>query len=196
MTLVQKMNGCVYYCTCEDMPYLIKIGRTVNIHERLRKANTHDTFKPPSGYMFGMVVRVDDPQAVEASLHAQFADKRLVNFHGNRTEFFAVSEGDVHNAFTNLVGERVDLSTLNPNAESEENAKTRLFLSNAIKNKEYCVYTFENPKTPGTKCHSRYDKYKHSRRLDEVLQFGTLEDIVYDYHAGFLTILPEPCFWL
>ena len=190
------MEGCVYYCTCEDMPHLIKIGRTVNIHERIRKANSHDTFKPPSGYTFGMVVRVDDACAVENTLHAEFADDRRVNFHGNLTEFFAISEIDVQNAFATIVGERVDLSTLNPKAESDENAKTRLFLMNAIKNKEYCVYSFENPKSPGTKCHSRYEKYKHSRRIDQTLQFGTFEDIVYDYHAGFLTILPEPCHWI
>ena len=182
---------CVYYLTNDAMPTLIKIGRTVNPHDRLRAANTHDTFKPPGKYKFGMVVRVHDNHAVEAHLHAHFADKRRVN-----SEFFEVDENDVQNMFNTIGGETMDVNEFNLNAASEERVKTRMFLKAAIKTKQYCVYTPQNPKRPGTKSHARYEQYKSSKTLDESLWFGTFEDIVYDYHAGFLTILPEPCHWL
>ena len=190
------MKGCVYYTRCADMPHLIKIGRTVNEHQRLREANSHDTFKPPSGYMFGRVIRVDDMCAVESAMHARFADKRRLNIHGNRTEFFAVAEADVLVAFDEVIGERIDLAVLNPTAESEEATRIRELLYAAIDDAQRCVYLPDNPKLPGSKCHARYDIYKIATTLDQSLKLGTFEDIVYDYNAGFLTLLPPPDEWL
>ena len=177
----------VYYMTNPSMPTKIKIGRTVNPHDRLRAANSHDTFKPPERYVFGMVVRVHDDHAAEALLHAHFADKRCVN-----SEFFEVTEIEVQNMFNTIGGEIMDVNEINRNVDSEERVKTRVLLKNAIKTKQYCNYTCQNPKRPGTKCHARYEQYKHSTSLDQSLWFGTFQDIVYDYQAGFLKILPEP----
>jgi len=190
------MKGCVYYTKCADMPHLFKIGRTVNEHHRLREANAHDTFKPPSGFEFGMVVRVEDMCAVERDLHARFADKRRLNIHGNRTEFFAVDEADVMAAFSEIIGDRVDLSTLNPKAESEDSTRTRALLYAAIDSRQRCTYFIDNPKLEGSKCYARYEIYKGATTLDESLALGTFEDIVYDYNAGFLTLLPPPHEWL
>jgi hypothetical protein len=178
------------------MPHLFKIGRTLNEHQRLREANSHDTFKPPSGFEFGMVLRVLDMCAVETALHARFADKRRLNVHGNRTEFFAVPEADVIAAFSDIDGERVDLATLNPTAETKDAACTRKLLHEAVAAAHRCSYRLDNPKHPGTKCHARYEIYKGATTLDESLALGTFEDIVYDYTAGFLTLLPPPSEWL
>jgi len=178
------------------MPHLIKIGRTVNEHHRLQEANSQDTFKPPSGYAFGMVIRVDDMCAVELALHTRFAEKRRLNVQGNRTEFFELAEPVVLLAFAEILGERVDLSTLNPKAEKEQNLRIRKLLYDAIDSKQRCVYFSDNPKLLGSKCHARYDIYKVATTLDQSLDLGSFEDIVYDYNAGFLTLLPPPDQWL
>ena len=184
------MNGFVYYATCSDMPHLIKIGRTIDKHQRLREANSHDTFKPPSGYKFGMVLEVTDMCAVEKSLHAMFSSMRRLNVHGNKTEFFAVSEIDVIDAFIEIEGDIVDISSLNPIAESEENTRIREFLRNAISDKKPCEYQVENPKRFGSKSHLRYEIYKVATTLDQSLALGTFEDIVFDYNSKFFTIVP------
>lgn len=194
------MAGCVYYMTCGDMPHLIKIGRTVCAKQRLREANSHDTFKPPSGYVFGGVVRVEDMIQAESDLHEKFALMRLKNPHGNSTEFFKIDEEPVRLAFADLEGERVDLAEFSPTAESEESARVREMLRRAVDARAACAYDQVNPKHVGTKCHARYELYKGAETMDRALELGTFEDIVYDHTAGFLTLLdveiPPPHEWL
>lgn len=186
------MAGNVYYMTCADMPHLIKIGFTVNEHLRLREANSHDTFKPPSGFLFGEVVRVANMRLVEHSLHVRFAEHRLKNPHGNSTEFFKINEQAVRDAFAEVEGERVDLSTLSQIAESLELARIRLLLRSAIDGCRPCVYQEPNPKHAGTKCHTRYETYKTAKTMDAALALGTFEDIVYDFTASYLTFTMLP----
>ena len=192
------MAGCVYYMTCGDMPHLIKIGRTVCAQHRLREANSHDTFKPPSGYVFGGVVRVEDMVQTENDLHEKFALLRLKNPHGNSTEFFKIDAEAVQLAFADLKGERVDLAEFSQTAESEETARVRERLRRAVDACEPCAYDQDNPKHAGTKCHARYELYKGAATMNLALELGTFEDIVYDFAAGFLTLLelPSPNEWL
>ena len=181
------MAGFVYCMVCLDMPHLFKIGRTVCAYQRLREANSHDTFKPPAGYTFLHVVRVPDMAATEAALHAQFAARRRKNSQGNSSEFFEIDSESVRLAFAAVEGELLDVSNLSQAAESAENAKTRLLLRAAVAAQQPCAYRQINPKHPGTKCHARYERYKVAQTVDEALQLGTFEDLVYDYAAGFFT---------
>ena len=122
------MKGFVYCMVCPDMPHLFKIGRTVSAYQRMREANSHDTFKPPGGYTFLHVVLVPDMVATEAALHAQFAAVRRKNPQGHASEFFAADAESVGLAFAAVVGDRLDVSGMSQAAESAENAQTRLLL--------------------------------------------------------------------
>ena len=191
--------GFVYYMVCSDMPHLMKIGRTVSARHRLREANSHDTFKPPSGFVYGEVVRVEDMGETENGLHTKFAHCRVKNSQGNSSEFFKMEEEEVRAAFAELIGEREDLSKLSQTAESEETARVRELLRSAVETCEPCLYVQPNPKHAGTKCHARYELYKSAVTMDDALALGTFEDLVYDYDAGFLTLVPEippPSEWL
>ena len=170
--------GYVYCMVCRDMPHLFKIGRTMNAYQRMCEANSHDTFKPPSGYYFVHLVRVADMVAAEAALHALFASYRRKNAHGNPSEFFEADEESVRAAFAAVEGERVSI-----NAEVDRNTHVRKLLRDAVQVHQPCAYRQPNPKHPGTKCHARYERYKAAVTVDEALKLGTFEDLVYDYVA-------------
>jgi len=185
------MKGFVYCMVCPDMPHLFKIGRTVSAYQRMREANSHDTFKPPGGYTFLHVVLVPDMVATEAALHSHFAAVRRKNPQGHASEFFAADAESVGLAFAAVVGDRLDVSKMSQSAESAENIQTRLLLRAAVKAQQPCSYRQSNPKHPGTKCHARYERYKAAATLDEALKLGTFEDVVYDYAAGFVVLEQE-----
>lgn len=182
------MKGCVYYMTCADMAHLIKIGYSASERFRLREANSQDTFKPPSGFRYGCVIHVANMQQVELWLHRRFAHCRRTNVHGNKTEFFEIDEESVRIAFSEIDGERVDLTTLDPLAESIEAARIRELLHFAVNSCSPCKYKMENPKCSGSKCYLRYEQYKVATTMDQALRLGTFEDIVFDYNSNFLTI--------
>ena len=182
-----KMNkGYVYCMACRDLPHLFKIGRTMNAYQRLCEANSHDTFKPPSGYYFLHLVRVADMVAAEAALHRAFANYRRKNPHGNASEFFQIDEASVNLEFASVDGDRVTVTT-----EVNKTAETRQLLRTAVKTQRPCSYLQFNPKHPGTKCHARYERYKAAVTVDEALKLGTFEDLVYDYVAGFFVFEAE-----
>ena len=63
-------KGFLYVFSNESMPGLFKVGMTMrNIQERLREANKHDTFKPPTPYKFEFGVCVNEPRKKETILH-------------------------------------------------------------------------------------------------------------------------------
>jgi len=181
----ENMKGYVYLMKCADMPALHKIGLSVSAFHRLRQANSPDTFRPPAGYTYAAVLRVDDMREVERHLHDQFGAFRQPRANGKLSEFFAVDELTLLIALAGLDGDFIPLSSFNTAAEAEERRAIRAMLRDAIWTCRNCTYGQENPKHVGTKSYTRYDAYKGATTLDESLRLGTFEDIVYDYFAGF-----------
>ena len=179
----------LYYMVCKDMPHLVKIGITTAPHHRLKAANKHNTYLPPSGYTYGRVLRVADSLRHENDLKELLREKRRKNPLGNASEFFEMSVQEVEEAFAAIPGQALDIQQFDPAAEKKEMAQIRSFLKRQIAAKAACVYVQINPKTPGSKCYERFQHYKMSETLDDALARGAKrEDIVYDYLAGFLTL--------
>jgi hypothetical protein len=178
----KKKYGYIYAFVSADMPHLVKIGRTVNLTQRFKEANNHDTYKPPTGYTCLTALYVEDMFQSEADLHRLFAPLRRKNVHNHSTEFFEVDCEKVRFAFSQFKGTPVE-----PVLENETK-NVRELLRTAVKANQPCVYRLNNPKHPGTKCHARYERYKHALSMNEAYKLGTFEDILYDYNAGFLVL--------
>ena len=82
-------KGFLYVFSNESMPDIFKVGMTMrNIEERLREANSHDTFKPPTPYKFEFGVSVNKPREKEKILHTLLS-KYTERIHPKR-EFFKI----------------------------------------------------------------------------------------------------------
>lgn len=184
-----ETNDHLYYMLCADMPHLVKIGITVAPYHRLKEANKHHTYLPPSGYVYGRLVRVNNALFYETQLKHVFSEHRQKNPQGNCSEFFKLNREVVDVEFNNVPGIEVDIHQFDKAAEKKEMGLLRAYLKRSVAENKPCHYC-ENPKQPGTKCHARYEAYKVALDLKSALELGsTKEDIVYDYMAGFLTIL-------
>jgi len=182
-----EMPDHIYYMVCRDMPHLLKIGITTAPHHRLRAANKHDTYLPPSGYVYGRVLRVQNSLACENYLKWFFNEKRCRNAQGNCSEFFKVTAEEVNVEFDKFNGEEVDVATFDQAAEKKEMAEIRAFLKECLNFKTECFYLVPNPKTVGSKCFARFERYKSATTLNEALALGSSkEDMVYDFVAGYL----------
>ncbi len=83
--------GWVYAFGTPSMPGIVKIGATRrDPAERLREANTCDTWRPPHPYVTVCVVEVEDPFAAERAIHALLAARRVTLRH----EFFDLTAHD------------------------------------------------------------------------------------------------------
>jgi len=181
----------IYYMVCKDMPHLVKIGITTVPHHRLKAANKHDTYLPPSGYVYGRVLRVADSLAHENRLKDIFRERRRRNPQGNPCEFFELTVEEVEREFSAIPGEPLDVAQFDQAAEKKEMALVRRFLAGRIEAKAPCTYPAVNPKTRGSKCYERFQNYMTASSLDQALLLGsTREDVVYDYLAGFLKLVP------
>jgi hypothetical protein len=97
--LREKMSSGYLYCfenVC--MPGLVKVGMTTReVEERLREANSSDTYKPPLPYTVSLTKKVKNVQEAEKFVH------RYLETYGERVnkrrEFFKVSINTVKNAF-------------------------------------------------------------------------------------------------
>ena len=179
----------VYCMKCADMPNLCKVGRTWSLHDRIREANSSDTFRPPSGYHFAFVLVVEDSAATEYQIHKFLAEHRCLR-RGNLTEFFSCEVDYVQSVFS-MFGELKYV-------DFESTCTDHAYLKAAVKNKMPCNFRQDNPKLPSTRCHSRYENYKSATTLDQVRSLGgTFSDIKYDYAHGYMKIvLPPKSEWL
>lgn len=178
----------LYAMTCEDMPHLKKIGITNVPYHRLKSANSHDTYKPPSGFEYAWLLRVECSRTLENHLKETWRHRRRKNPNGNWSEFFVMTTEEMNEVFSTLEGERTDVTQFDKGMEKEEMRKLRDFLTKAVQAHAPCAYT-SNPKTVGSKSHARYEKYAEAKTLDQVQPLGgKWEDIVYDYMAGFVRL--------
>jgi hypothetical protein len=99
-----SVNGYIYAMANDSMPGLLKVGMTEREPtDRLRDANSSDTWRPPTPFKIMMAKAVREPRAKEASLHALLA-KLGTRINTNR-EFFRISMEDARLAFDLLDGE-------------------------------------------------------------------------------------------
>lgn len=178
----------IYVMKCDDMPHLKKIGITnVPVH-RLKSANSHDTYKPPSGFEYAWLLRVEGSRNLENHLKETWRHRRRKNPNGNWSEFFVMTTEEIDHVFSTIEGERMDVTQFDKGMEKEEMRKLREFLTKAVQSHAPCSYV-PNPKTVGSKSHARYEKYAEAKTLDQVQPLGgKWEDIVYDYMAGFFKL--------
>jgi hypothetical protein len=97
-------TGYIYAFANEAMLGLLKIGMTEREPtDRLRDANSSDTWRPPMPFKIVMAKAVREPRAKEAAIHALLA--RLgARVNANR-EFFRISMEDARLAFDLLDGD-------------------------------------------------------------------------------------------
>jgi hypothetical protein len=83
------MNSGYIYCFSNDsMPGIFKIGMTErNPCERLKEANTPDTWRPPTQYKIELFKKVNNLKQNETRIHSFFSNYRI----NPKREFFRVS---------------------------------------------------------------------------------------------------------
>ena len=141
--------GYIYCFSSRSMPGIYKIGMTTRTPEdRLKDANTSNTWKPPTPYNIEMFVKVTQAYVKEQALH------KLLEHYGKRIhprrEFFSISIYEVRMFFLLLDGD-IELSNV-PYAEKYEYEHTEEEENNEdiedllINNEEGIPYiTMNNP---------------------------------------------------
>jgi hypothetical protein len=87
-------NGYIYCFVNESMPGIVKVGMTNRSPEdRLKDANSPDTFKPPLPYKIGFAKYVKNPKEKEYMLHKLL--EKYTERVNNQREFFRISPEDL-----------------------------------------------------------------------------------------------------
>ena len=97
-------EGWVYCISNPSMPGLLKIGMTVRTpQERLKEANSSDTWRPPTTFVLEFAKRVRDPLQKERTIHKLLEqyDQRV----NSKREFFEVSTVTARLCFELMDGE-------------------------------------------------------------------------------------------
>jgi len=103
-THVPIKNGFVYCFSNESMPGIVKIGMTLREPvERLKEANSSDTWKPPTPYTIEFAKHVVNAKEKEISVH-KLLEKYTEKIH-ERREFFRVTVEEVRLFFDLMDGE-------------------------------------------------------------------------------------------
>jgi hypothetical protein len=97
-------NGYLYCMTNACMPNLLKIGMTERTpDERLKDANSPDTWRPPVPYVIEFAKQVTNPKQKETTLH-RLLEQYTERVHPRR-EFFRLPIEDVRTFFDLMDGE-------------------------------------------------------------------------------------------
>ena len=110
------MTETIYILTNPAIPDLIKIGRTVNLEDRLRNLSSHSGVPVPFECYYAC--EVADSQDVERRLHAAFGDHRV----NPKREFFRINPERVQ-----IILEALSLKDVTPATdvvEDEEDVET------------------------------------------------------------------------
>jgi len=95
---IPKPKGYIYCMSNPSMPGIMKIGMTMRTpEERLKEANKHDTFKPPTLYQIDFAKEVLNPKTKEGILHDLL--ERYTERINPQREFFRVSSTEVYRFF-------------------------------------------------------------------------------------------------
>jgi len=98
------MDGYIYCLSNLSMPGILKVGMTTRTpSERLKEANSSDTFRPPTPYCLEFAKHVFHMKEKEKTLH-QILDKYTERIHPRR-EFFRTSLEEVRLFFALIDGD-------------------------------------------------------------------------------------------
>jgi hypothetical protein len=127
-------DGYIYCFSNISMPNILKIGTTERTpKERLKEANSSDTWKPPTPYKIEFAKKVKNPKEKETTLHKlleQYTER--INF---RREFFKVSLEEIKIFFDLIDGEIYKEDEENKrNEDIEEDEKNNSDLYNSKRN--------------------------------------------------------------
>lgn len=101
--ILPKPKGYIYCMSNASMPGIMKVGMTMRTpDERLKEANKHDTFKPPTPYHIDFAKYVTNPPFKEKVLHDLLA--RYTERINPQREFFHVSSVEVKRFFDLIDG--------------------------------------------------------------------------------------------
>lgn len=115
-------SGYLYCMTNVCMPNLLKIGMTERTpEERLKDANSPDTWRPPTPYIIEFAKLVTNPKQKEATLH-KLLEQYTERVHPRR-EFFRLPIEDVRTFFELMDGENWQPSS---SANDEESVTSTL----------------------------------------------------------------------
>lgn len=116
-------SGYLYCMTNVCMPNLLKIGMTERTpEERLKDANSPDTWRPPTPYVIEFAKLVTNPKQKEATLH-KLLEQYTERVHPRR-EFFRLPLEDVRTFFELMDGENWQPSSSNTDEESSFSSST------------------------------------------------------------------------
>lgn len=97
--------GYIYCFSNESMPDIYKIGMTDRSpHDRLKDANTADTFRPPTKYVIQKYITVTNAKKIERFIHKILCEKRV----DPKKEFFKCDYSLIENIF-NLINNLTDV---------------------------------------------------------------------------------------
>ena len=136
------MTGIVYCLENPGMPGLVKIGKTVDVEQRLRQL---DNTSVPVPFTCVLALEVKDHQEAERLLHEAFSDHRV----RKSREFFRVSPERVAAAMR-LTGGR----DVTPTSDVVEDEDSRRALDESRKRREHFNFGMVNI-SPGTVLHFR-----------------------------------------
>jgi hypothetical protein len=134
------MSGIVYCLVNPAMPDVVKIGKTIDIEQRLRSL---DNTSVPLPFLCVMAMEVDDADEAERLLHDVFSDHRV----RSSREFFEVSPQHVVAAMR-LTGGR----DVTPGSDVVEDEESRRALETARKRREAFNFDMVGIRT-GTELH-------------------------------------------
>lgn len=100
----KEFDGFVYCFANESMPGILKIGMTKRDPlDRLKEANSSDTWRPPTPYTIEFAKHVTKPREKESVLH-KLLSRYTEKIH-DRREFFRVSVDEVRLLFELMDGD-------------------------------------------------------------------------------------------
>ena len=118
------MSGIIYCLTNPAMPDYVKIGKTNNLHQRLKDL---DNTSIPLPFECVYAIEVDDPDKLERLMHDTFSDKRI-----RRTrEFFEIGIAQVIAAMNLTSGRDVT-----PSVDTVEDNESQVALDKAREKRE------------------------------------------------------------
>ena len=158
------MSGFIYCFSNSAMPGIYKIGMTTRTpEERLKDANSSNTWKPPIPYKIAMSIRVNDPLKKEQTLH-KLLERFYERIHPRR-EFFRITLDDVR-LFFNLMSN--EISTISNKVIQCDYLKKEKEIFQNDENDCEIFNIVTNTSTSISDCSNPFDKFAFTGNINTI----------------------------
>ncbi len=165
------MKEIIYALINPSIPYLIKIGRTKNLSQRMLHLYSTGV---PTPFECIHAKKVEDAALVESKIHSALASRRV---HGRR-EFFKVSEHEICSLFDLITGTNCNPQAheVNEPTYSEDENKTKVSWKNGEELKLNCLYGITVTGQSITELMSKIDKldYENKNPIKKYAKYPTV----------------------